>query len=177
MEPFIGEIRIFGGNFAPKDWAFCDGQLIKITDNTTLYAVIGTTYGGDGRVTFALPDLKGRAPMQPGRGYGLTDRVLGERRGTNTISLTQDQIPAHNHTMKAESVTGTTPEPQNNSLAQIKSRAGSVNVYHTEQSQQPGHLANEALQTAGANQPHDNTQPYLVLNFIICLDGIFPSRN
>lgn len=176
-EPFIGEIRIFGGNYAPKDWAFCDGQIMKITDNTTLYAVIGTTYGGDGRVTFALPDLRAKAPMHPGRGYGLTTRILGQRGGTNNISLTKDQIPAHSHTMKAESASGTTVQPQNNSLAKPGGR-GTTNVYHT--TLNPGNsvfLAEKALQTTGANQPHDNMQPCLVLNFIISLEGLFPSRN
>ena len=175
-EPFIAEIRIFAGNFAPRGWAFCDGQLLPISNNTALFSLIGTTYGGDGRTTTALPNLQGRAPMHPGRGPGLTSRRLGEKVGVETVTLTEAQIPSHSHTARAD-VTGfanvTTP---GNTSAFNRSVAG-ANAYQSNTSSNVVDLASETLATTGGGQAHDNIQPYLTLNFIIALQGLYPSRS
>lgn len=168
-EPFIAEIRIFAGNFAPRGWAFCNGQLLPISQNTALFSLIGTTYGGDGRTTTALPNLQGRAPMQPGRGLGLTDRRLGQRGGVEMVTLTEAQMADHNHTMFGSAEDDDSTLPQNH--------------YYGVQSfvyQNPNNLidmAQNMLPNTGGSQPHNNMQPYLTLNFIIALVGLYPSRS
>jgi microcystin-dependent protein len=172
-EPFIAEIRIFAGNFAPRSWAFCDGQLLPISQNTALFSLIGTTYGGDGRNTMGLPDLQGRAPMHPGRGPGLTSRRLGEKVGVTTVTLTEAQIPSHSHTARATSGSGGVPGPSSSTSF---SSSGLDSLYHTDTQTNQVDMAMETLSTTGGSQSHDNVQPYLTLNFIIALQGLYPSR-
>ena len=170
-EPFIAEIKIFGGNFAPRGYAFCDGQLLPISQNTALFSLIGTTYGGDGRSTCALPNLQGRAPMHPGRGPGLTDRRLGQVGGVETVTLSEAQLPNHNHNLMAVPDPAEQPSPANNAL----SRSVGGSAYTTPANMVP--LASTAVGDAGGSQAHNNMQPYLTLNFIIALQGIYPSRS
>ncbi len=170
-EPFIAEIRIFAGNFAPRGWAFCDGQLLPIAQNTTLFSLIGTTYGGDGRTTTALPNMKGRAPMHPGRGPGLTDRRLGQKGGEETTTLSQTQIPAHSHPLKGSDEDASSNNPKDKVMA-----AASEVAYAN-----PGTVAAmspQAMATSGGgSQPHNNMQPFLTMYYIIALVGIYPSRS
>lgn len=167
MAPFVGEIRVVGFNFAPRGWALCNGQLLPISQNTALFSLLGTTYGGDGRSNFALPNLQGRAVMHPGNGPGLTPRYLGENGGTTSETLSQAQMPAHNHALNAASGSATTGTPSGaNSLA-----AGTVNTYGAANNMVP---MGEAV---GGGQAHNNMQPYEVLNFVIALQGIFPPRS
>ncbi len=170
-EPFLAEIRIFAGNFAPRGWAFCNGQLLPIAQNTALFSLIGTTYGGDGRSTTALPNLKGRAPMHPGRGPGLTARRLGQKGGTETVTLTEAQMPNHTHTLEARPASGSTSDPAGNFFAALTG----ANFYTTDTSSLTG-MAAGAVQNAGGSLAHNNVQPYLALNFIIALVGLYPSR-
>lgn len=172
-EPFIAEIRIFAGNFAPRSWAFCDGQLLPIANNTALFSLIGTTYGGDGRTTTALPNLEGRAPMHPGRGPGLTSRRLGERLGTEFVQLSEAQIPSHNHTFRVHGG-GSTPGGPTNTSSVANSRT--INAWQTNTSANLVDMASASLSTTGGGQPHTNVQPFLTLNFIIALQGLYPSR-
>lgn len=172
-EPFVAEIRIFAGSFAPRGWAFCNGQLLPVSQNTALFSLIGTTYGGDGRSTTALPNLQGRAPMHPGRGPGLTARRLGERGGVETVTLSEAQMPRHTHSLRASQDIGDLNAPSSNrSIA--RSRGGSAY-------QQAGSslvdLDPAASQDAGGSQAHDNVQPFLTINFIIALVGLYPSRS
>jgi microcystin-dependent protein len=173
-EPFIAEIRIFAGNFAPRGWAFCDGQLLPIAQNTALFSLIGTTYGGDGRTTTALPNLQGRAPMHPGRGPGLTTRRLGERGGTETVNLTEQQMRNHTHSLMATMSPGSafTPSPTT-SLA--RSMGGFA--YKNGSSSPDVDMNNGALAPAGGSQAHNNMQPFLAMYFIIALQGLYPSRS
>ena len=173
-EPFLAEIRIFAGNFAPRGWAFCDGQLLPIAQNTALFSLIGTTYGGDGRTTTALPNLQGRSPVHPGRGPGLTSRRLGQKLGAETVTLTEAQIPSHTHTLRGLSQMALAGAPTNTSSV-ARSRGGSA--YHTDTASNLVDLASEALSTTGGGQAHANMQPYLTLNFIIALVGTYPSRS
>jgi microcystin-dependent protein len=159
-EPFIGQVTIFAGNFAPRGWAICDGRLLSIAQNSALFAILGTTYGGDGQVTFALPDLRGRAPIGTGNGPGLTSRALGEAAGTETVTLTVPEMPAHTHTLV---VSTTAP-------------GGAARALEGELTPNPITTA-EGMGVSGGSQPHENMQPYLALNYIIALQGIFPSRN
>lgn len=170
-DPFIAEIRIWAGNFAPRGWAFCNGQLLPIAQNTALFSLVGTTYGGDGRSTFALPDLQGRAPLHPGRGPGLTDHRLGEQGGVESVTLSEAQIAAHNHGLTAQSRPGDLADPTGRVLA----RAGGGNVYHAADSNVP--MAGQALADSGGGQAHNNMQPFLALSFIIALQGIYPPRS
>ena len=170
MDPFVGEIRIFPFNFAPVGWAQCRGQLLPISQNTALFALLGTYYGGDGRSTFALPDLEGSVPLHQGQGQGLSERVLGESSGTDTVTLLQSEIPVHTHAFRANSEDGNRPIPGGNSLARYDA------AYQTNTSGLQA-MAPEALPPAGGGLPHNNLMPYLVLNFCIALEGIFPSRN
>jgi len=174
-EPFIAEIRIFAGSFAPRGWAFCDGQLLPIAQNTALFSLIGTTYGGDGRTTTALPNMQGRAPMHPGRGPGLTPRSLGQRLGAEAITLSEAQIPSHNHTGRAVNTFGGIVSAPTNTTSLSNSQGGSS--YQSDTSANLVDMASETLSTTGGGQAHTNIQPLLVMNFIIALIGLFPSRS
>lgn len=170
-DPFVAEIRIFPFNFAPKGWAWCDGQLMPISQNTALFSLLGTTYGGDGKSNFALPDLQGRAAMQPGQGPGLSLRHLGETGGSETVSLPESEIPAHTHTLQCNAAVGNRTNPVNNSIARVSGAAPYAAAGN------PGaQLAPEALAPAGGDQPHNNLQPYLTCYFNIALQGVFPPR-
>lgn len=171
-EPFIAEIRIFAGNFAPRGWAFCDGQLLPISQNTALFSLIGTTYGGDGRTTTALPNLQGRAPMHPGRGPGLTQRRLGEQGGFETATLTEAQMPNHAHTLRARNA----PASANTASADTALARSALGFAYSESSPTVG-LAPGALENAGGDQAHNNMQPFLTMYFIIALVGLYPSRS
>lgn len=166
MDPFLGEIRMFAGNFAPRGWAICDGQILPISRNTALFALLGTTYGGDGRTTFALPDLRNRAPMHWGDGPGLTPRTLGETGGSEHVTLSQAQIPTHNHPLLAVPHAGSVPFPEGAALADAP-------VYAAHPSTT---LAVQTVQPAGGDTPHNNMMPSLALQFIIALEGVFPPR-
>ncbi|MEP4037043.1 tail fiber protein [Pseudophaeobacter sp.] len=174
-EPFIAEIRIFAGNFAPRSWAFCDGQLLPVSQNTALFSLIGTTYGGDGRTTTALPNLQGRAPMHPGRGPGLTARRLGQRVGAETVTLTEAQIPSHSHTGRATTTQGAPGQGPTNTASLARSRIGD-NLYNSGTSNVVD-LASASVATTGGGQAHTNLQPFLTMNFIIALQGLYPSRS
>jgi len=167
-DPFIAEVKIFAGNFAPRGWAFCNGQLLPVAQNTALFSLIGTTYGGDGRTTTGLPNLQGRAPMHPGRGPGLTSRRLGERFGASTASLNETQLPSHAHTLRSfENTTTATPS--------TTVGIGSAPIYGAPSNM--GSMASETLGDTGGNSTHNNMQPFLGLNFVIALVGTYPSRS
>lgn len=169
MEPFIGMIVQFGGNFAPRGWALCDGQLLPISSNSALFSILGTTYGGDGKSTFALPDLRGRVAMQPGTGPGLSARQLGQKGGAETVTLTVNQMPGHNHALNALADDARVATVANNTLAQDQ------NIYS---SSAPNAAMNAAcIGNTGGSQPFGVVQPFLCVNFIIALQGLFPSRN
>lgn len=170
-EPFVAEIRIFAGNFAPRGWAFCNGQLLPVSQNTALFSLIGTTYGGDGRSTTALPNLQGRAPMHPGRGPGLTSRRLGQRGGVETVTLTEAQMPNHNHSVMASSTRAENPSPVDANLA--RSERGQI---YNNSATNLVNFAEQAIGSAGGSQSHNNMQPFLTLNYIIALVGLYPSR-
>lgn len=162
-QPYVGEIRMFGGNFAPAGWNFCDGSLLPISENETLFNLIGTTYGGDGQETFALPDLRGRIPLHQGNGL-----VLAETGGAEEITLTVNQIPAHSHPMLAAAAT-----PNNNNPGGALTAQPTASIYNN--SNVAVNLAATAIGSVGGSQPHQNMQPYLCVSFIISLFGIFPS--
>ncbi len=167
-DPFIGEIRMFGGNFAPISWAFCNGQLMSIAQNDALFSLLGTTYGGDGQNTFALPNMQSRFPVHMGTSTTGRTYTIGEQSGTETVSLITSQIPAHNHIASANSGGGNSNDPTNNKWA-----TSSTNIFSTA----PPDTAMGATSITGGSQPHENMSPYLCVNFIICLEGIYPSRN
>jgi microcystin-dependent protein len=170
-DPFVAEIRIFPFNFAPRGWAWCDGQLLPLSQNTALFSLLGTTYGGNGKSNFALPDLQGRAPMHPGQGPGLSLHDLGETGGSETVSLLESEIPSHAHTLRCSSDDGDLRIPTSNrSLA----KSGGGNMYAPAASLVS--MAPEALPPAGGDQPHNNMQPYLTFYFCIALQGVFPPR-
>ena len=173
-DQFVAEIRIFPFNFPPTGWAFCDGQLMPISQNTALFSLLGTTYGGDGKSTFALPDMQGNAPMQPGQGQGLSLRDLGEMSGTDNVTLLVSEIPAHSHNVVASEGDGTERNPNVAGTGQLPATGIGISMY-----QAPGPLVllnPQALSPAGGSLPHNNMQPYLTLNFCIALQGIFPQR-
>jgi microcystin-dependent protein len=172
-DAFIGEIRIFAGNFAPKGWALCNGQLMPLSQNTALFSLLGVTYGGDGKVTFALPNLQGRAPMQPGQGPGLTPRTLGETNGSQMVTLLPPQMPAHNHIPMADDTRNSAKVEEPTGHAWGSGLRG-TDIYTTEKSRTT--MSPAALGAAGGSQPHNNMQPYLGVNFIIALQGDFPQR-
>ena len=174
MDPFVAEIRIFPFNFAPKGWAWCDGQLLPISQNTALFSLLGTTYGGDGRSTFALPDLQGRAPMHPGQGPGLSLHDLGETSGSETVTLLESEIPAHSHSMNASQGDGTERTPSAGGTGQLLATGVGISQYQTPGAQTS--LNGNAVAPAGGNQPHNNMQPYLTFYFNIALQGVFPPR-
>ena len=170
-DQFVAEIRIFPFNFPPTGWAFCDGQLLPISQNTALFALLGTTYGGDGKSTFALPNMQGNAPMQPGQGQGLSLRDLGEMSGVESITLLVSEIPLHTHTLMADDAD---PAESNvcTNFALARSKNGNAYTSNLTITQ----MAPQALPPAGGGLPHNNMQPYLTLNFCIALQGIFPQR-
>ncbi|WP_395684406.1 phage tail protein [Dokdonella sp.] len=169
--PFLGEIRMAGFNFAPRGWAFCAGQLLPISQNDALYALVGTTYGGDGVTTFGVPDLRGRVPINQGQGPGLSNYVLGQMAGTESVTLITAQIPSHVHVINAASSGARSSSPSGNLLG-----SGEADIYNHDFANTVA-LSPSALAPSGGNQPHDNTQPFLCINFIIALEGVFPSRN
>jgi microcystin-dependent protein len=166
--PYVGEIRMFAGNFAPVGWAFCDGSLQAIADNQTLFQLLGTTYGGDGQTTYALPDLRGRAPLHQGNN-GFSNYVLGQTGGAESVTLTLNQIPSHSHAPQGQSGAGSQSNPQGNVWA-----ASSLDQFSTSAPSVP--MAAGALSTVGGSQPHDNMPPYTCVSFIISLFGVFPSQ-
>jgi microcystin-dependent protein len=167
---FVAEIRMFAGSFAPTGWAFCDGQLLPISQNTALFSLIGTTYGGNGVSTFGLPDLRGRTPIHPGQGPGLGLYGLGDQGGVETATISPSEMPAHSHTLQASPMNGSADDPAGRlparTPAAIPAYGGNPNV----------DLAANAVQNSGGNQPHNNMQPYLAVTYIIALQGIFPQR-
>lgn len=171
MDPFVAEIRIFPFNFAPKGWAFCDGQILPLSQNTALFSLLGTTYGGDGKSNFALPNMQGNAPMHPGQGPGLSLHDLGETGGSDTVSLLESEIPSHAHTFRADvlDIADTNVVSPNASFA--LSSGGTLY-----QSTANVSLSGSALAPAGGDQPHNNMQPYLTFYFNIALQGVFPPR-
>jgi microcystin-dependent protein len=171
-ERYIGEIRMFGGNFAPAGWALCNGQLIPIAQNTALFSILGTTYGGNGVTTFGLPDLRQRMPMHAGSGPGLTPRDLGEQGGEQAVSLTLQQMPSHSHGMAASNTSASVQSPANALLAKPITLSA---PYHDAAGIAPSPTG--PLGTTGGGTAHNNMQPYLVVNFIIALNGTFPPRN
>jgi microcystin-dependent protein len=173
-DPFVAEIRIFAGNFAPTGWASCDGQLLPISQNTALFSLLGTFYGGDGKSTFALPDLQDAVPMHQGKGGGLTQRFLGEMSGTPTVTLLTTEIPIHNHFINVSGENGT-----QGSLTSGVVLATSVggNLYQTNASQNVTQMNFSALGITGSSLPHNNIQPVLTLFFIIAMQGVFPPRS
>jgi microcystin-dependent protein len=169
MDPFVAEIRIFPFNFAPKGWAWCDGQLLPLSQNTALFSLLGTTYGGNGKSNFALPDLQGRGAMHPGQGPGLSLHDLGETGGSETVTLLQSEIPSHSHGVRGDEDDGTFFAPAGMFMAagnQMYLTPGTPNAT----------LAPEALAPAGGDQPHNNMQPYVTFYFAIALQGVFPPR-
>jgi len=177
-DPFIGQITMFGGNFAPRSWAFCNGQLLAISSNSALFSILGTTYGGDGRSTFALPDLRGRVPMSSGSGPGLSNRRLGSRGGEENVALNTNEIPPHNHSITAPALNASAnPANSNNPAGRMLAMApaygdpgGAVAMHSTS-------IPPHDIGDTGGGGSHRNMQPYLTINFIIALQGVFPPRN
>jgi microcystin-dependent protein len=165
--PFLGEIKMFGGNFAIRGWAFCDGQLMSIAQNDALFALFGTTYGGDGQSTFGLPDLRGRVPIHTGAGL-----VQGQLSGSETVTLTGQQIPTHTHLVGAVAAASTS-----NPSGAVLGGTTSGNELFTPGNTAPNFLANNEVGSAGGSQPHDNMMPFLVITFLVALEGIFPTQN
>jgi microcystin-dependent protein len=171
VDPFVAEIRIFASNFAPTGWAYCNGQLMPIAPNTALFSLLGTTYGGDGETTFALPDLQGRAPMFHGQGAGLSPRTIGEMGGAPSIALLQSEMPSHTHAIQASDSAGNQVGPTGNAWA----RAGAADGQQMYAASANTNMSPLALSVTGQG-PHNNMPPYLVLNFVIALQGVFPPR-
>jgi microcystin-dependent protein len=179
-DPFIGEIRSFPFNFAPKGWAFCNGQLLPLSQNTALFSLLGTTYGGNGQTTFGLPDLQGRTAMGQGQGPGLTDRFLGETGGATAVTLLQTEMPSHQHTVNGRTVaTAGSADPTGNVLSMGTWRSGSqfgvVQAYATQAPNSA--MSPTAAAPAGGSQPHNNMMPYVTLNYCIALQGVYPPRS
>jgi microcystin-dependent protein len=173
--PFIAEIRMFGGNFAPRGHAFCSGAILPIAQNTALFSLLGTIYGGNGTSTFGLPDLRGRTPISQGSAPGLSSYVLGQTAGVETVTLTAQQMPSHTHSAAATTGAGNSNSPSGLTWAASVGGRTPLPLYSNTAPNTP--MNPGAIQTAGNNQPHENRQPYLGINFIIATQGIFPSRN
>ena len=174
-DQFIAEIRIFAGNFAPTGWAFCNGQLLPISQNTALFSLLGTTYGGDGQSNFALPNLQGKAPLQQGMGPGLAGYALGQTAGSANVTLTQTELPSHTHPIASNDGIGDVDNPVGNVWATAHSGKTPLPLYSANTTNPPA-MSPQAVASAGGGLPHNNLPPYLVLNFIIALQGIFPPR-
>ena len=179
--PYLGEMRIFAGNFAPRSWAFCNGQLLSIAQNDALYALLGTTYGGDGITTFGVPDMRGRVANAQGTLPGGSTYTLGQRAGTETVTLTQASMPSHNHTLTAWNVDSTTPTPGPSVALSnpLDSHTGVANLWYLNLNGGPNTpaLAADTVMPSGGSQPHENCAPTLTINYIIALEGVFPSQN
>jgi microcystin-dependent protein len=171
-DPFVAEIRIFPFNFAPKGWAWCDGQILPLSQNTALFSLLGTTYGGDGKSNFALPNLQGSAPMHQGQGPGLSLYDLGETGGSETVTLLESEMPAHTHALTAQTTAASKSTPAANSLA----RVSGATPYLPPTGAALVAMAPQAVAPAGGDQPHNNMQPYLTLYFCIALQGVYPPR-
>lgn len=169
-EPFVGEIRMFAGNFAPRGWAFCDGQLLAISQNDALFSLLGTVYGGDGRTTFGIPELRGRIPVHAGTGPGLSDRRLGAKTGSEAETLTANQLASHSHPVNVSTAAGTQNDPSGEFLG------SSANVRIWRPDDQNSDLDPASVTATGGAQPHTNLMPFLCVHFIIALFGIYPSR-
>jgi microcystin-dependent protein len=173
MDPFLGEITMFGGNFAPRGWADCDGQLLPINTYTALFSLLGTMYGGDGRTTFALPDMRSRVPMHEGTGPGLSQRTQGQRGGWENHTLSVSELPSHTHTLSGRNELADSATPEGDSLANVQ---GSDTKIYSSSAANSAMSAN-SIGNTGSSQSHNNMQPYTVIRFIIALQGTFPSRN
>jgi microcystin-dependent protein len=185
VDPYIGEIIMFAGNFAPRDWALCDGQLLAIAQFTALFSILGTTYGGDGQTTFALPDLRGRVPMHAGNGPGLSNRALGSRAGVENVTLNANQIAQHAHTATTTALLNTSSTEGDSSIptGKVPAKSGIGDPDFADPDNADAQLDSTAIDAtttvnnAGGSQPHTNIQPFLVINFIIALQGTYPSPN
>jgi len=169
-EPFVGEIKMFAGSFAPRGWAFCDGQLLGIAQNDALFSLLGTIYGGDGRTTFGIPDLRGRLPIHMGSGPGLSPRQIGAKSGSESVTVVTTQLPSHTHPLQASSSAATTPDPSGKAFAR-----SSGDAYGSDFS--ASNMSPAAVGSSGGSQAHSNMQPWLAVNFIVALFGVYPSRN
>jgi microcystin-dependent protein len=172
MDPFLGEIRMFAGNFAPVGWAFCNGQVLPISQNTALFSLLGTTYGGNGTTTFALPNLQGRVAIHQGQGTGLSPYALGQTGGAENVALTTAQMPSHSHTTSTSSGA---PAAQARPSSNIPGFSQSANIYSNGAGDSS--FNNSFIQPSGGGQPHENVQPYCAVSFIISLQGIYPPRS
>ncbi len=171
FEPYLGEVRWFAGNFAPRGWAFCDGQLLTLAQNTALFSLLGTNYGGDGRSTFGLPDMRGRGMMHAGRGPGLTPRQLGQKSGAESVVMNEAELPSHTHALKADSTGGDSILPND----RVISKAGRLKAFAPAAGAVD--MGATAVENAGGSQGHNNMQPYVTANCIIALVGVYPSQN
>lgn len=178
-EPILGLLTLFAGNFAPQGWAFCDGQLLPISENSALFTLLGTTYGGDGQDTFALPDLRGRVLIHAGQGSGLSFYQIGQSGGAENVTLNSSQIPAHNHSLIAKNTQGTSADPSNRMISKDLTEVALNNSLEANSfgSDTPAAMATGAISNSGGGQPHSNLMPSLALNYIIALEGIYPQRN
>ncbi len=176
MDPFVAEVRIFPFNFPPKGWAWCNGQLLPLSQNTALFALLGTFYGGDGKSTFALPDLQGRAAMHPGQGPGLSQHFLGEMAGSQTVTLLESEMPAHSHSLNASNA-GADEEGQKPPEGALPGVQQGTNQIWAAMASNVVQMAPQALAPTGGSQPHNNMQPYLTCYFNIALQGVFPPHN
>ena len=173
-EPFVGEIRMFAGNFAPRGWALCDGQLLAVSQNDALFSLLGTIYGGDGRTTFGLPDMRGRVPLHQGQGPGLSQRRLGSKGGAQQVTLTTNQLAAHSHTFNASTAEAASTDPTGQVFGQS---VANFRYLKNESSAAPAQLSPQSISDTGGSQAHSNLQPTLCINYIIALIGIYPSRH
>jgi len=171
-EPFVGEIRMFAGNFAPRGWAFCDGQLLAVSQNDALFSLLGTIYGGDGRTTFGLPDMRGRIPVHAGTGPGLNTIRLGAKAGAEDVTLTVNQLPSHKHNVSANSAAATSSDPTGN----VTANTAPTNVYSSSLAT-PQTMNSAAITATGGSRSHSNLMPSLCVHFIMALVGIYPSRS
>ncbi|MGR3811674.1 phage tail protein [Jiulongibacter sp. NS-SX5] len=172
-EPYVGEIRMFAGNFAPRGWAFCDGQLLAVSQNDALFSLFGTIYGGDGRTTFGLPDMRGRIPIHAGSGPGLTPRTVGSKGGSENVTLTEQQLPSHRHPVRISEDIATRPFPEGGVLASNAETA----AFYNQGSSSDSLEKMDGIADTGGSQSHSNLMPFLCINFIVALFGIYPSRH